>query len=206
MERVNKHYTYTNTYTNTFYGNSIFVQAAHDYHFLVLPISFPGCTSGKYLQKHCSGKFTKTTNLYHCVDGEDAVWTLYHTCVGFYKFHSYKQNWPRVKNHVNINVPNGSYTGVRVTKALFVNFSIECLFDLAQVPVRSFRSHYYLTGGIAVQLWWHLSNMKVIYNMLYVFWLENLGKFGKIIQWIRFITPNPRAMHASPGAFKDSMW
>ena len=165
--RVNKHYTYT----NTFYGNSIFVKAAHDYHISALLISFPGSTSGKYPQKHCSGKFTKTTNLYHWVDGEDAVWILYHTCVGFYKFHSYK------KNPVNINVPNGSDTGVRVTNASFVIFSIECLFDLAKVHVRSLRSHYYLTGGIAVQLWWHLSNMKVIYNMLYVFWLENLGKW-----------------------------
>ena len=55
-------------------------------------------------------------------------------------------------------------TGVGVTKAPFVNFSISRIFDLAKVPVRLFASHSYLTGVTAAELRQHLSNMNVIYN------------------------------------------
>ena len=55
-------------------------------------------------------------------------------------------------------------SGVGVTKAPFVNFSVSRIFDLAKVPVRLFASHSYLTGVTAAELRQHLSNMKVIYN------------------------------------------
>ena len=38
---------------------------------------------------------------------------------------------------------------VGVTKALFANFSVSKIFDLAKVPVRFFESHSYLTGVTA---------------------------------------------------------
>ena len=50
--------------------------------------------------------------------------------------------------------------GVGVTKAPFVNFTVSKTFDLAEVPVRLFVSHSYLTG----ELRQHLSNMNMIFN------------------------------------------
>ena len=57
-----------------------------------------------------------------------------------------------------------SGTGVGVTKAPFVNFSVSIIFDIAKVPVRLFALYSYLTGVTAAALRQHLSNMNVIYN------------------------------------------
>ena len=54
--------------------------------------------------------------------------------------------------------------GVGVTKALFVNFSLSKMIDLAQVPVTFFESHSYFTGVTAAELRQHLSNMNMIFN------------------------------------------
>ena len=57
-------------------------------------------------------------------------------------------------------------TGFAVTKfSVFVNFSVKCIFDLAKVPVRPFKSYSCLTSVTAAQLRWHLSNMNVIFNI-----------------------------------------
>ena len=55
-------------------------------------------------------------------------------------------------------------SGVGVTKAPFINFSLSKIFDLAEVPVRLFVSHSYLTGVTAAELRQHLSNMNMIFN------------------------------------------
>ena len=55
-------------------------------------------------------------------------------------------------------------TGVGVTKAPFVNFSVSKIFDLAKVPVRLFAWHSYLTGVAAAELRRHLLNMNMIFN------------------------------------------
>ena len=55
-------------------------------------------------------------------------------------------------------------SGMGVTKAPFVNFSVSKIFDLAKVPVILFASHSYLTGVTAAELRQHLSNMNMIFN------------------------------------------
>ena len=55
-------------------------------------------------------------------------------------------------------------SGVGVTKAPFVNFSVSKIFDLAKVHVRFLESHSYLTSVPAAQLRWHLSNINAIFN------------------------------------------
>ena len=55
-------------------------------------------------------------------------------------------------------------SGVGVTKAPFVNFSVSKIFDLAKVPVRLFAWHSYLTGVTTAELRRHLSNMNMIFN------------------------------------------
>ena len=55
-------------------------------------------------------------------------------------------------------------TGVGVTKAPFVNFSVSKIFDLAKVPVIFFESLLYLTGITAAELRRYLSNINVIFN------------------------------------------
>ena len=72
-------------------------------------------------------------------------------------------NWGRV-THKCVSKLTSSGSGVGVTKAPFVNFSVSRIFDLAKVPVRLFASHSYLTGVTAAELRQHLSNMNVIYN------------------------------------------
>ena len=54
--------------------------------------------------------------------------------------------------------------GVEVTKAPFANFSVSKNFDLEKVPVRFFKSHWYLTCVPAAELRRHLSNINVIFN------------------------------------------
>ena len=55
-------------------------------------------------------------------------------------------------------------SGVGVTKAPFVNFSVSKILDLSKVPLKSFESHSYLTGATAAELRRHLSNINVIFN------------------------------------------
>ena len=55
-------------------------------------------------------------------------------------------------------------SGVGVTKAPFVNFSVSKIFDLAKAHVRFFESHSYLTGVTAAELRRHLPNINVIFN------------------------------------------
>ena len=74
--------------------------------------------------------------------------------------------WSKHKTFVNFfgYVYIGCTTGVGVTKAPFVNFSVSRILDLAKAPARLFQSHSYLTGVTAAQLQRHLSNMNVIFN------------------------------------------
>ena len=60
-------------------------------------------------------------------------------------------------------------TGVGVTKAPFVNFSVSKIFDLANITVRSFESHSYLTGIATAELRRYLSNINMIFNIWHVF-------------------------------------
>ena len=46
----------------------------------------------------------------------------------------------------------GHRSGVGVTKAPFVNFSVSKIFDIAKVPVKFFESLAYLTGITAAEL------------------------------------------------------
>ena len=55
-------------------------------------------------------------------------------------------------------------SGVMVTKAPFVNFSINTIFDLAKVPVLFVQSHSYLTSVAAARQRRHLSNINVTSN------------------------------------------
>ena len=55
-------------------------------------------------------------------------------------------------------------SGVGVTKAPSVNFSVSKIFDPAKVPVWLFASHSYLTGVTAAELRQYLSNMNVIFK------------------------------------------
>ena len=55
-------------------------------------------------------------------------------------------------------------SGVGVTKAPFVNFSVSKIFDCAKVTVRFDVSHSYLTGVTAAELRRHLSNINVLFN------------------------------------------
>ena len=67
--------------------------------------------------------------------------------------------------HADIKTWNVScITGVGVTKAQFVNFSIHKIFDLAKAPFRLFESHLYLAGATTADLRQHLSNTNVIFN------------------------------------------
>ena len=55
-------------------------------------------------------------------------------------------------------------SGVGVTKAPFINFSVSKIFDLAKLLLRLFESHLYLTGATAAELRRHLSNINMIFN------------------------------------------
>ena len=56
-----------------------------------------------------------------------------------------------------------------VTKAPFVNSSESNIFDLAQVPVRFFESHWYLAGVTTAEPRRHLSNINFTFNIDCVF-------------------------------------
>ena len=77
------------------------------------------------------------------------------------------QNWTRIRTMYVIKpVYNWLWTsfGVGVTKAPFVNFSVNKIFDLAEVPLSFFKSHLYLTGATAAELRRRLSNIHVIFK------------------------------------------
>ena len=57
-----------------------------------------------------------------------------------------------------------SPTGVGVTKAPFVNFSVSEIFDPAKVPARFFASYSFLTCVPAAERRQHLLNMNVIFD------------------------------------------
>ena len=59
-------------------------------------------------------------------------------------------------------IPNTS--GMGVTKAPFVNFSVSKIFNLSKVHLKIFESHLYLAGDTAAELRRHLSNVNVIFN------------------------------------------
>ena len=67
-----------------------------------------------------------------------------------------------------INQTLGS--GVGVTKAPFVKFSVSKIFNLAKIHVRFFESHSYLTGVTAAELREHLQSINLIFNSQRVFW------------------------------------
>ena len=54
--------------------------------------------------------------------------------------------------------------GVFFTKAPFVNFSVNKIFDLVKVPLRLFESRSYLTGVTAAELRRHLANINLLLN------------------------------------------
>ena len=60
--------------------------------------------------------------------------------------------------------PNVVQSGMGVTKAPFVNFSVSKVLNLSKVPHKLFESHLYLTGATAAELRRHLSNINVIFN------------------------------------------
>ena len=55
-------------------------------------------------------------------------------------------------------------SGVGVTKALFLNFSVSNFLELVKVPLRLFESHLNLTDATAAELRWHLSYINVLLN------------------------------------------
>ena len=63
-----------------------------------------------------------------------------------------------------------------VTKAPFVNLSVNQFYYLANIPVRFFDSHSYLTGVTTAQLHWHLSNINMILDNVCFDDYENLKK------------------------------
>ena len=80
-------------------------------------------------------------------------------------------------------------SGVGVTKAPFVNFSVSKIFDSVKLPVRLLASHSYLTGVTAAELRQHLSNMNMIYNSYHIFW--RCWKITKITEWRKLAYPGP---------------
>ena len=58
----------------------------------------------------------------------------------------------------------GISSGVWVTKAPLVNFSVSKIFDLTKVHVTFLESHSYLTGVPAAELRRHLSNINAIFD------------------------------------------
>ena len=63
-----------------------------------------------------------------------------------------------------LGVSSTGGTGMGVTKAPFVNFSVSKIFVVAKVPLRLFESHLYLTGATAAELRRHLSNINAIFD------------------------------------------
>ena len=63
------------------------------------------------------------------------------------------------------DTPPPILSGVGVTKAPFVNFSVSKIFDLSKVLVAFFESLSYLTGITAAELRRYLPNINVIFNI-----------------------------------------
>ena len=62
-------------------------------------------------------------------------------------------------------IPTHNASGVGVTKAPFVNFSVSKIFDLSKVLVAFVESLSYLTGITAAELRRYLPNINVIFNI-----------------------------------------
>ena len=110
--------------------------------------------------------------------------TLYIILFVILLIHSYTSTvanvevWKRISNIIShftkhvVTYPCWDYmsiketplTGVGVTKAALVNFSIINIFDLTKVPLKWYESYSYLINATAAELQWHLSNMNVIFN------------------------------------------
>ena len=75
------------------------------------------------------------------------------------------------------------------TKTPFINVYIMEIYDATKSYHKSyikfFKSHSYLTGVIAVQLQWHLSNMNGILKKQTIVFLI-IMKTGKIMKWKKF--------------------
>ena len=111
-----------------------------------------------------------------------------HTFVAFYRhrYWLYRNLVFHYIHQLGIWYDQANISGVGVTKASFVNFSLSKIFDLVKLPLRLFNSHLYLTGATAAELRRHLSSINVIFKSRYVFW--QCRKFRKIIG---FLTPPP---------------
>ena len=127
----------------------------------------------RYRRLHC----TSQRYLYGHVNFGPFVYSLCNNVVLVLLYISTLSTVPRVVFHQPAsNTPSKRYmpitadylpsrSGVGVTKAPFVNFSVSKIFDLAKVPVIFFESLSYLTGITAAQLRRYLSNINVIFNI-----------------------------------------
>ena len=78
----------------------------------------------------------------HAIGPLGAVWWTQHNVVrGHPKLNDQSDSQTSLGQ-----VSRGHQPGVGVTKVPFVNFSISKIFDLAEVPIRFFESHSYLTA------------------------------------------------------------
>ena len=73
-----------------------------------------------------------------------------------------------------------SRPGVGVIKQIF---SIPLFFTIFKILVTDWISHSYFTGVIAAQLWWHLSNMKVIPRTYQVLLQVNKKDWKDLFLW-----------------------
>ena len=91
---------------------------------------------------------------------------IFHACFAHYPRKNYANYAKKLRKTAQycVNSYAKPSSGLGVTKAPFVNFSVSKIFNLAEVPVRLFVSHSYLTGVTAAELRQHLSNMNMIFN------------------------------------------
>ena len=110
-------------------------------------------------------------------------WTCYHrtTLYQIYVFN----------NHILHGSSRLCRSGVEVTKAPFVNFSVSKIFVLAKVPLRLFESHLYLTGATAAELQRHLSNINAIFNSVACVLMILKNSENKGSEEIGLVTPTP---------------
>ena len=81
-------------------------------------------------------------------------------------------------------------SGVGVTKAPFVNFSVSKIFNLAKLCVRLFASHSYLTGGTAAE-----HDIQKVISVLTV--VKNWK--NSVTEEIGLVTPTPDLLSVIPG-------
>ena len=76
-------------------------------------------------------------------------------------------------------------SGVGVTEAPFITFSVLENLWFAEIWIRFCESWPYLSGVTTAKLWWHLSNMTVISRKWPVFWWYQ--KMGKLTEWEKLV-------------------